>query len=1040
SEMVLAGGADFHNGIVDFLMFSSVGALSAKGHCRSFDSEADGISLGEGVGVVVLKRLSDAERDGNRIYAVIDGIAGSSDGKGLGLTAPRKEGQRRAIERTYWQAGALPAEIGLVEAHGTGTVVGDRTELKTLTEVYTALGAVPGQSGLGSVKSQIGHTKCAAGIAGFIKVAKALHHRVLPPTGQVTAPNAGYRAATSPFQLNRKPAPWLPTQGVTRGAVSAFGFGGTNFHTVLSAYPAHRSALGALQWPAELFAARGETVAEALALLGRVAAFVEASDAPLRLRELAATLWHEGRGPVQLAFVAADLGALRARIADARVRREGGGLHWRSDAEAGKTAFLFAGQGSQYVGMLRELFVYFPALQSLLEAGREYVPVIWPATAYDEHTRTAQQGRLTDTRNTQPALGLVELAAFEWLRGLGVAPDMAAGHSYGELAALAAAGAFDAATLLRLSRQRAEAIVAAVGGGDAGAMAAVRLDAEALRPLLDGFPSVVMANQNSPIQTVISGPTADVEAACAFLGQHNVGYKRIDTDCAFHSPLMAAAERRYAEALDGQAVGRLQWPVYSNITAAPHPLDDGAAIRDSLARHIVSPVRFVAEIERMYADGARVFVELGPRKVLSGLVGRILKDRPHAVIAIDGEDRGMAGLLDAVATLAVRQPGFDAAALFAGRAARLDLAQALKLAATTWMVNGGRAWPLRGKLPAHAGKVITAPVFDATALPPPALIVERPAAAEQALVGYLGNMRELVNAQRDVLLGYFGASVPRAAVAAPAIEFAPRAAVAVVPAASVMASTPVAVQPLAAAAAAVPAARDALLAIVAERTGYPVEMLDPDLDLEADLSIDSIKRIEVIGELAGRLSLRAVLGSGADAALEQLAAQKTLRAMQVWLDSRVPAAPAVTVRTEVAVSAPPAERPADVLLGIVSASTGYPPESLDLDLDLEADLSIDSIKRIEVVGELARRLSLHAALGADADRALEQLAAQKTLRAMLAWLDVRQPVPAATVTTTTPIAAPTAAAPATAELLLDVVSASTGYPPASLDLDLDLEA
>ena len=180
--MVLAGGADFHNGIADFLLFSSVGALSAKGRCRSFDNEADGIALGEGVGVVVLKRLSDAERDGDRIYALIEGIAGSSDGKGLGLTAPRKEGQKRALERAYLQAGVLPAEVGLVEAHGTGTVVGDRTELRTLTEVFTAGGAVPGQAALGSVKSMIGHTKCAAGIAGLIKVAKALHHRVLPPT------------------------------------------------------------------------------------------------------------------------------------------------------------------------------------------------------------------------------------------------------------------------------------------------------------------------------------------------------------------------------------------------------------------------------------------------------------------------------------------------------------------------------------------------------------------------------------------------------------------------------------------------------------------------------------------------------------------------------------------------------------------------------------------------------------------------------------------------------------------------------------------
>src|SRR3979490_1949187 len=154
SDMVLAGGADFHNGINDFLMFASVQALSPSGRCRSFDADADGVCLGEGIGVVVLKRLSDAVRDGDRIYAVIEGIAGSSDGRGLGLTAPRKEGQKRALERAYWQAGQLPASVGLVEAHGTGTVVGDRTELKTLTEIYNAGGAVAGQAGVGARQEQ----------------------------------------------------------------------------------------------------------------------------------------------------------------------------------------------------------------------------------------------------------------------------------------------------------------------------------------------------------------------------------------------------------------------------------------------------------------------------------------------------------------------------------------------------------------------------------------------------------------------------------------------------------------------------------------------------------------------------------------------------------------------------------------------------------------------------------------------------------------------------------------------------------------------
>ncbi|PPE72943.1 hypothetical protein C3942_16105 [Solimonas fluminis] len=994
SEVVLAGGADFHNGIADFLMFSSVGALSAKGRCRSFDNEADGIALGEGVGVVVLKRLADAERDGDRIYAVIDGIAGSSDGKGLGLTAPRKEGQKRALERAYWQAGLLPAEVGLVEAHGTGTVVGDRTELKTLTEVYLAGGALPGQAALGSVKSQIGHTKCAAGIAGLIKVAKALHHRVLPPTGQVTRPNAAWRPDSSPFQLNRQPAPWLPQAPTARGAVSAFGFGGTNFHAVLSAYPAHQSAIGAAAWPAELFVLRGAGRAEAEATLKRLAGFLAASDAPLSLRDLARSAWEAGEGAVQFAFVAADTGELSQRIAALLAGGKAGAR--ADDAAPGKLALLFSGQGSQYPGMLRELLVYFPPAAELLAAARQELPYIYPTTAYDDDARRRQQQALTDTRRAQPALGLVEFAAFEWLRGLGLKPDMAAGHSYGELAALATAGAFDAATLLALSRARAEAIVSAVGGGDNGAMAAVRLDTTALAPLLEGFPGVVMANQNSPVQTVISGPSAAIEAACAFLSQQNIGCKRIETDCAFHSPLMAAAEARYAEALRGQAVGALQWPVYSNRSAEPHR-DDAEAIRRELASHIVSPVRFVAEIERMHEDGARLFLEIGPRKVLTGLVGRILRDRPHGTLALDPEERGLAGLLETLAQLALRLPGFDATALFAGRAQVLDLSQPRKLAATTWLVNGGHARPLRGAAPAHGAALITAPVVEfgaaAGTVVMPALAATS-SVGEQALIGYLGNMRELVNAQRDVLLGFFGAPAPARLGERP-LPALPAVTVAATPAVTVTVSTP--------AAPAAPDSQPALLAIVSERTGYPADMLDLDLDLEADLSIDSIKRLEIVGELAQRLSLRSALGADADKLLDQLAAQKTLRAVLGWLSDRLPAAaPATTTvsigqgsgKVEVAVAVPAAAPPvSQLLLDIVSQGTGYPPEALDLDLDLEADLSIDSIKRLEVVGQLGTRLGV--ASGSDRDAMQEQLSRLKTLRAMIAWLEQRHPAAAA---------------------------------------------
>jgi acyl transferase domain-containing protein/NAD(P)H-dependent flavin oxidoreductase YrpB (nitropropane dioxygenase family)/NAD(P)-dependent dehydrogenase (short-subunit alcohol dehydrogenase family)/acyl carrier protein len=993
SDMVLAGGADFHNGISDYLMFSSVGALSAKGRCRSFDNQADGIALGEGIGVVVLKRLSDATRDGDRIYALIDGIAGSSDGKGLGLTAPRKEGQKRALERAYAQAGILPSAVGLVEAHGTGTVVGDRTELQALTEVFSLGGAVPGQTGLGSVKSQIGHTKCAAGVAGMIKVAKALHHRVLPGTQQISQPNAWHNASASPFSFSAQPRPWLMPCSATsptapaRGAVSAFGFGGANFHAVLSAWPAHQSPLGAQAWPAELFLVRAPDAAQALAELTVLKQFLVASDAPLALRDLAKTLWQKGTGNIQLAFVATDIAHLQQQIDKLLSGARGPGLASRDPAQAaGKVAFLFPGQGSQYVGMLRDLFVYFPTLQDLLNADPSVAAAIYPPAAYDADNQAQQQRHLTDTRHAQPALGMVEMAAFRFLQALGLSPDMAAGHSYGELVALASAGVYDADTLLVMSHERAQAMMSVVGE-DAGSMAAVSLSVAALAPLLEGFPTVVMANQNSPQQTVISGPTTVVAAALDYLRERGIAGKVIDTACAFHSQLMAPASQRFADATAGLAMAAPVWPVYANISAKAHA-PDASAIRASLAQHIASPVRFVAEIEQMYADGARIFVEVGPRHVLTGLVGRILSEQNHVALALDQEGKGLPGLLRSLAAMAVVLPGFNADVLFAGRGELLDWQQPKRLPATTWMINGGRAWPLKGKLPAHAAHIVQTPVVSLDAAPASLQLMAAPSALaaqsgerELALTNYLSNMRELVSAQRDVLLGYLGAPLT---ITQPALPVQKPARV-VVSDHAVLDQAALDHVPLDHA--------TVLLNLVSERTGYPSDMLDLDLDLEADLSIDSIKRLEIMGELSRALALRERLGADADNKLEALARQKTLRAVLVWLQNNAAVA---TAEQAPSVSAASWDRSflRGHLLAIVSEATGYPEEALDLDLDLEADLSIDSIKRLEIIGQFKRALTQADAAQAS-NLSVDALTLCKTLTAMLDALQLAPAVASA---------------------------------------------
>ncbi len=747
SDMVLCGGADLHNSINDYLMFSSVHALSPTGQCHTFDAKADGIVLGEGVACLVLKRLADAERDGDRIYAVIKGVAGASDGKSLGLTAPRKEGQVRALERAYEQAGVSPVQVGLVEAHGTGTIVGDRTELATLTDVYTAAGAPVGSTVLGSVKSQIGHTKCAAGMAGLIKAALAIHHAVLPPTLHVKSPNPAWKRDKSPFVFLDKARPWVPENGERVAAVSAFGFGGTNFHAVLAQHEA--SAVASETWNSELVLVRGADRAAALAVLDRIEKTLASEP---RLRDLARSVGAMP-GPVQVAIVADSTSDLRAKLASARTFTADGKSVFVRGESGGKVAFLCPGQGSQKPGMLADLFVAFPRLHRLLELGSPWASTMLPSAAFGADEQKVQAAALTDTRVAQPALGMADLAVAEMLGACGVTPDMLAGHSYGELAALAIAGSISEADLLALSAARGEAILAsaAASGGDPGTMAAVAANGDAIAPYLAGT-GVVIANHTSPTQSVISGGTDAVAGVLESLTSAKIAAKRIPVACAFHSSIVAGARHELAETLATLDVRTPRVTVFSNTTAAPYPKDPDA-IRAQLAAQVAEPVRFAQELLAMYDAGARVFVETGPGQVLARLVAEVLGDRPHVAIACDGNEPGVRSFLRALAALAAAGVPVDAGALFTDRDASiipLEL-DAKPARVKPWVVNGHRVRPVGDEPMPHK------PIGFPTAAPAPvaAPVAER----DGVVIEYLRGMRSMIAAQRDVMLSYLG-SVP----------------------------------------------------------------------------------------------------------------------------------------------------------------------------------------------------------------------------------------------------------------------------------------
>jgi acyl transferase domain-containing protein/NAD(P)H-dependent flavin oxidoreductase YrpB (nitropropane dioxygenase family)/NADP-dependent 3-hydroxy acid dehydrogenase YdfG len=944
SNVVIAGGVDTVQGPFAYLCFSKTQALSPTGLCRTFDKSADGIVIAEGLAMLVMKRLADAERDGDRIYAVIKGVGAGSDGKAKCLTAPLPEGQLRAMRRAYAQAGFGPGTVGLFEAHGTGTVAGDTAELESTTRLLREAGGHPRQAAIGSVKTLIGHTKATAGVAGLVKAVLALHHRVLPPHYGAEDPNEVLRAPDSPLYIVNEPRPWLSLPGEPRrAAVSSFGFGGTNFHAVVEEYQAeYRPWLrGAVcrRRSAELLLWRTEDRRELLERLTSLGRELEAAG-PVELRDLAYSLAREWKpGAETLAIVAADTDDLKTKLGAARRYLEGEekklppGVYFgdKPDPKA-KLAVLFSGQGSQYPDMLREPASHFQApaeslgradelLRDLFEArfGAHMTlsRFIFPRGAYSEEERAAAAAALSSTDVAQPALGAVEAGIWRLLRQLGLRADMLGGHSYGEFVALFAAGMIDFPTLMTLSESRGRFIVdaAAEAGSELGTMAAVQATREDVESVISGMDDVLVANHNAPDQCVISGTTSGIGQAAEKISAAGFDVREIPVAAAFHSPCVRPALAALSALIEKTPWRAGDTPVYSNTTAEPHA-DEPEGVRRVMTEHLVRPVEFVAEVEAMYRDGARVFLEVGPKSVLTRLVDRILGDRPHWAIAVDGYGGGIAGLLRALAQLICAGVPLDVLELFAGRdclcadTARLDgLRRGTTPGPHVWLLNGSgvrrahepvrQIGVLKGDLKESqedgpdAGSSVGAPRREYEGAKPHSARLEAkegpemgvrktaPATGDGAVMAeYFETMRYFLETQERVMSRYMGA-VPTArrtglrsqswtpaqperealrpeAQTLPAApkenRDAPAGPVAETPPAGEE-NRPVAAESADAKSGVLDRSRmkEALLAIIEERTGYPPDMVGLDQDLEAELGVDSIKRVEIVGALLKEL-------------------------------------------------------------------------------------------------------------------------------------------------------------------------------------------
>ena len=678
-DAVVTGGIDSNMSASTFTKFCKIGALSATG-TRPYGKGADGFVMGEGAAIFVLKRLADAERDGDRIYAVIRGMGGSSDGRGKGITAPNPVGQRFAIARGWRNAGLTPDTATMIEGHGTSTRVGDVIEAESMTEIFKDFDLPVGSIPLGSVKSNIGHLKGAAGAAGMLKAALALHDEVLPPSLNCEEKNPNIDFARSPLYVNTELRPWdkKPDQ-VRRAGVSAFGFGGTNFHAVLEEHIPGRLTTNGRTMVAGAEIPRAEASAPSSAPSASHApaaapkpplrgALVVGGDTPDALRRRLEAVRAEAlagrapepappaeadlRAPLRIAIDYGDAAELATKIERAlkaldanhpgvwkALRAQG---IFKGEGPAPKVAFLYTGQGSQYANMLAGLRKREPIVADVFdEADAVMEPILGkPLSEYifidaDDPEAAAQlEEDLRQTEITQPAVLAADEALTRLLAAYGIVPDMVMGHSLGEYGALVASGALSFADALRAVSARAHAM-REVSIEDNGWMAAVFAPLEETQKLLervDGY--VVIANLNSHGQSVIGGATEAVREAMKILQEAGYEARRIPVSHAFHTSIVAPASEplmRYLKKLDLHPPAT---PIVANVTGAFYPMHPGVEdeMIEMLGRQVASPVQFVKGLKTLYDAGARVFVETGPKKALRGFAEDVLGDDPEVSV------------------------------------------------------------------------------------------------------------------------------------------------------------------------------------------------------------------------------------------------------------------------------------------------------------------------------------------------------------------------------------------------------------------------
>ncbi|OBH82521.1 type I polyketide synthase [Mycobacterium sp. E2989] len=669
-DLALAGGVTVMATAAAFVEFSRQRALAPDGRCKVYAGAADGTSWSEGAGVLVLERLADARRLGHPVLAVFRGSAVNQDGASNGLTAPNGPSQQRVIRAALANAGLAAADVDAVEGHGTGTVLGDPIEAQALLATYGQDRPADRPLWLGSIKSNIGHTSAAAGVAGVIKMIQAMRHGVLPKTLHVDVPSPHVDWSAGAVSLLTEPQPWPARDGQRRAGVSSFGISGTNAHVIVEQPPAEPETVaeqgdppaGSIAW---VVSARS---ADALAAqAGRLSAHLEAQpglravDVGWSLATTRAALEHRA------VLVGADRDTLLAGLAAVRAGEPATGAAVGRARSLGKRVFVFPGQGSQRLGMGRELHQRFPAFAAALDEA---------VAAVDAHARLplrdvmwgADPELLQSTEFAQPALFVLEVALAALWRSWGVTPDVVIGHSVGEIAAACVAGVLSLPDAARIVAARGRLMAALPAGG---VMVAVTATEAEVAPLLtDG---VALAAVNGPDAVVLSGERAAVSAAAERLADCGRRVRQLDVSHAFHSPLMEPMIEEFSAVVAGVSPAAPRIDLVSNVTGQLAGPGYGSA--DYWVEHVRRPVRFVDGVRLAESLGAGAFLEVGPGAALTAAAERSLAREP--VVAAVSMAKGrpeVDSMLLAAGQLFASGAELDWAATFAGLGAhRVDL-------------------------------------------------------------------------------------------------------------------------------------------------------------------------------------------------------------------------------------------------------------------------------------------------------------------------------------------------------------------------------